>query len=43
MTGRTSISLGHEAYRNALEAESMSLIGTYRDESDNHYYFAQKK
>jgi SAM-dependent methyltransferase len=43
ITGRTSISLGHEAYRNALEAESMSLIGTYRDEGDNHYYFAQKK
>jgi len=42
MTGRTSISLGYEAYRNALEAEGMSLVGTYRDEGDNHYYFAQR-
>jgi SAM-dependent methyltransferase len=42
MTERTSISLGHEAYRNALEAEGMSLIGTERDEGGNHYYFAQK-
>jgi cyclopropane fatty-acyl-phospholipid synthase-like methyltransferase len=43
MTGRSSISLGYEAYRNALEAESMSLIGTQRDEGENHYYLAQKK
>lgn len=42
MTGRTSISLGYEAYRNALEAESMSLIGTHRDEGENHYHLAQK-
>ena len=42
MTGRTSISLGYEAYRNALEAEGMSLVGTHRDEGENHYYFAQK-
>ena len=42
MTGRTSISLGHEAYRNALEAEGMSLVGTHRDEGENHYYFAHK-
>jgi cyclopropane fatty-acyl-phospholipid synthase-like methyltransferase len=42
MTGRTSISLGHEAYRNAMEAEGMSLVGTHRDEGENHYYFAQK-
>ena len=43
MTGRTSISLGHEAYRNALETEGMSLVGTGRDEGENHYYFAHKK
>jgi SAM-dependent methyltransferase len=43
MTGRTSISLGYEAYRNALEAEGMPLVGTGRDEADNHYYMAQKK
>jgi SAM-dependent methyltransferase len=42
MTGRTSISLGHEAYRNALETEGMSLVGTHRDDAENHYYFAQK-
>jgi cyclopropane fatty-acyl-phospholipid synthase-like methyltransferase len=40
MTGRTSISLGHEAYRNAMEAEGMSLVGTHRGEGENHYYFA---
>ncbi len=42
MTGRTSISLGLDAYRNALEAEGMSLVGTHRDDGDNHYYFAHK-
>ena len=42
MTERTSVSLGHEAYRKALEAEDMSLVGTHVDEGENHYYFAQK-
>lgn len=42
MTGRTSISLGYEAYRNALEAEGMSLVGTLIDDGENHYYFVQK-
>jgi cyclopropane fatty-acyl-phospholipid synthase-like methyltransferase len=42
MTGRTSISLGYDAYRNAMEAESMSLLGTHCDNAGNHYYFAQK-
>lgn len=42
MTGRTSISLGYQAYRNALEAEGMPLVGTHRDNAHNHYYFAQK-
>jgi hypothetical protein len=42
MTGRTSISLGHAAYRSALEAEGLSLVATCRDEGDNHYYSAQK-
>jgi hypothetical protein len=42
MTERISISLGHKVYRNALEAESMSLVGTHRDEGENHYYFAFK-
>jgi len=42
MTGRISISLGHEPYRKALEDDGMSLVGTHRDEGDNHYYLAQK-
>jgi len=42
MTERTSISLGHDEYQNALEAEGMSLVGTHRDEGENHYYFALK-
>jgi 2-polyprenyl-3-methyl-5-hydroxy-6-metoxy-1,4-benzoquinol methylase len=42
MTGRTSISLGFEEYRGELEANGMSLVGTYRDEGDNHYYSAQR-
>ena len=42
MTGRTSISLGHEAYRRALKAKGMSLVGTRVDEGENHYFFAQK-
>jgi hypothetical protein len=43
MTGQTSISLGLDEYRNAIEARGTSLIGTQRDEGENHYYFAQKK
>jgi SAM-dependent methyltransferase len=42
MTGRISISLGEEAYRKALEAEGMSLVGTHCDEGENHYYLVQK-
>ena len=42
MTGRTSIALGHEEYRKALEARAISLIGTHVDEGENHYYFGQK-
>src|SRR5215469_7089193 len=43
MAGRTSISLGYEAYRNALHAEGMPLVGTHLDNAGNHYYFAQKE
>jgi SAM-dependent methyltransferase len=43
MTGRPQFSLGREEYRKALEAEGLSLIGTNRDEGENHYYFAEKK
>jgi SAM-dependent methyltransferase len=43
MTGRTSISLGYDAYQKALEAEGMSLVGTRLDDVENHYYFAEKR
>ena len=42
MTGRTSISLGHQAYQNLMQAEGLLLVGTHRDEGDNYYYFGQK-
>jgi cyclopropane fatty-acyl-phospholipid synthase-like methyltransferase len=42
MTGRSQFSLGYEEYRKALEAEGLFLVGTHRDEGDNHYYAAQK-
>jgi len=42
-TGRTSISLGHEAYRAALEAEGLSLVQTYVDQGENYYYSALKR
>ena len=34
--------MGYEAYRKALEAEGMLLVGTQLDEGENHYYFVQK-
>jgi len=43
LTGQTSVSLGYNEYRNALAAVDMSLVGTCRDDADNHYYFVQKK
>jgi 2-polyprenyl-3-methyl-5-hydroxy-6-metoxy-1,4-benzoquinol methylase len=43
MTERTSISLGHEGYRSALESEGMSLIATYLDKGQNHHYSALKR
>jgi O-methyltransferase involved in polyketide biosynthesis len=42
MTERRSISLGHDLYRKALEAEGLSLVGTQLDVGENYYYFAQK-
>jgi SAM-dependent methyltransferase len=42
LTGRESISLGAEAYRQALVAEGLTLEGESSDEGDNHYYFAAK-
>ncbi len=40
--GRISVSLGREAYQNALEAEGLALVETFTDEGQNHYYSAQK-
>jgi hypothetical protein len=42
MTDQLSISLGYEAYKNALEAEGLMLTGTLLSAGDNFYYFAQK-
>jgi SAM-dependent methyltransferase len=42
MTGRISTSLGYEAYREVLEAEAMSVVGTDRDDGEDYYYFAEK-
>ena len=43
MTERPSISLGHHAYRVALDAEGMTLVGTYVDEGQNYHYSALKR
>jgi cyclopropane fatty-acyl-phospholipid synthase-like methyltransferase len=43
MTERPSISLGHDAYRVALEAEGMTLVGKYVDEGQNYHYSALKR
>jgi hypothetical protein len=43
MTERPSISLGHDAYRLALDAEGMTLVGTYVDEGQNYHYSALKR
>ncbi len=42
MTGRPQFSRGYEQYRRTLEAEGMLLVGTHRDEGENHYCFVQK-
>jgi len=40
LTGRSSISLGEEGYRRALEQASMRLTGHHIDEGGNHYFDA---
>ena len=42
MTGRISISLGHQAYQRSMEAFGLTLVGTETDEGENYYYFAEK-
>jgi cyclopropane fatty-acyl-phospholipid synthase-like methyltransferase len=43
MTERPSISLGHEAYRVALDVEGLTLVGTYVDDGQNYHYSALKR
>jgi SAM-dependent methyltransferase len=43
MTGRASFGLGLDVYREALEMNGLTLIGTQVDEGENHYYITQKK
>lgn len=42
LTGRKSMSLGREKYINILKEHSLSLVGEYTDEGNNHYYNFQK-
>jgi len=42
ITGRESVSLGAERYRQILLAAGLSLEGEDSDEGENHYYFAVK-
>ena len=42
LTGRESVSLGREVYRQILGAAGLVLVGEASDEGDNHYYFASK-
>jgi hypothetical protein len=40
LTGRTSTSLGAQAYRRILASAGLSVVGSYVDEGDNYYYDA---
>ena len=42
LTGRTSISLGAEAYEQILRAEGLVRVGEAVDEGENYYYFVSK-
>lgn len=41
LTGRPSVSLGLQTYRDLLETFGTELCDTYTDEGGNHYYAAQ--
>ncbi|HEY9420990.1 MAG TPA: class I SAM-dependent methyltransferase [Thermoanaerobaculia bacterium] len=43
LTGRQSISLGNEVYRETLAAAGLELLTEYQDEGENHYYDARKR
>jgi predicted TPR repeat methyltransferase len=38
MTGRDSLSLGAEKYRELIKASGLSLLEEFEDEGENHYY-----
>jgi SAM-dependent methyltransferase len=42
LTGRESVSLGDERYRQLLRNEGLALVGEESDEGGNHYYLASK-
>ncbi|WP_206185436.1 bifunctional 2-polyprenyl-6-hydroxyphenol methylase/3-demethylubiquinol 3-O-methyltransferase UbiG [Sphingosinicella sp. CPCC 101087] len=43
LTGRLSLSLGSEAYCQALDAAGMDLGDSYVDEGENHYFDARRR
>jgi 2-polyprenyl-3-methyl-5-hydroxy-6-metoxy-1,4-benzoquinol methylase len=43
LTGRTSVSLGREAYEQILRDNGLMLEGTGVDEGENHYFFALRR
>lgn len=43
MTNEVSISLGYDAYRDALNAVGLELTHTECDEGGNHFYLARKR
>ncbi|HET9713381.1 MAG TPA: class I SAM-dependent methyltransferase, partial [Pyrinomonadaceae bacterium] len=42
-TGRTSFSLGEQAYRSIMASARLTLVNEYVDEGENHYYDATKQ
>ncbi len=42
MTGRASVSLGHDGYQEVLEANGFKLLGTRTDEGENYHFLAEK-
>ena len=42
LTGKTSVSLGSDTYRELVESEGLALAGEADDEGQNHYYFVCK-
>lgn len=42
ITGRDSYGLGAEEYRVLLESAGLTIVRTFEDEGDNHYYLARR-